>query len=568
MNPNPTAQKVRINILQYLIHLRMCKDVPTKMMKMFLLVENLRQQNPDNRKDLGISIQGYCDEADEKIIVYEYASRGSLDKYLSDDSLTPEMVIHRNINSGNILLFDDWKAKISDFGLSLVCTIGYCDPPSLKTCFLTKESDIFSLCAVLFDILCGKVSSVKLDDEYLYLPFLAKQHYQEDYENWEPKLPKDYKEIIQMSKCLEIYSTIKKEDLYNILSTGVFLQQDKVLLSFDGNRERNKMVIMQMLKLVKDWSVRDMKAMGDVAFDDIWCGQQPLKEVFPRIYSLDTDKGCFIANRVGLHDWNLVLRRTPRGGTESAQFNSLKDTIGNIILTGQHDSWQWSLDMSKGFSVASVRQLVDSHILVTGNEATRWNRSLPIKVNMFLWRLKLNKLPSRVNLDRRGIEISSLLCPLCLGDFETVNHSFFNCDMAKGLWSLFASGGRWIFWFVAILRSVIMEYLVNISKRHAFWSLNEDLLKINDSNNQYAVSIKKDTTYLCPQSPKTTKERRPIRHIQERQYAVFKLYGNKIFWKISNVVPTQETPIRRILSLGYADEVSPKSKNDMPLRDK
>nr|GFB17184.1 hypothetical protein [Tanacetum cinerariifolium]GFB97405.1 hypothetical protein [Tanacetum cinerariifolium] len=56
--PNPTAQKVQINILQYLIHLRMCKDVPTKMMKMFLLFENLRQQNPDNRKDLGIPIQG------------------------------------------------------------------------------------------------------------------------------------------------------------------------------------------------------------------------------------------------------------------------------------------------------------------------------------------------------------------------------------------------------------------------------------------------------------------------------------------------------------------------------
>nr|GEX33404.1 RNA-directed DNA polymerase, eukaryota, reverse transcriptase zinc-binding domain protein [Tanacetum cinerariifolium] len=173
-------------------------------------------------------------------------------------------------------------------------------------------------------------------------------------------------------------------------------------------------------------------------WDDIWCGQQPLKEVFFHIYSLDTDKGCFIANRVGLHDSNLVLRRTPRGGAESAQFNSLKDTIGNIILTYQHDSWRWSLDVSKGFSVACVRQLVDSHILVMGNEATRWNRSLPIKVNVFLWKLKLNKLSSRVNLDRIGIEISSLLCPLCLGDFETINHSFFNCNMAKGLWSLFA----------------------------------------------------------------------------------------------------------------------------------
>nr|GEY41928.1 hypothetical protein [Tanacetum cinerariifolium] len=50
--PNPTAQKARINILQYLIHLRMCKDVPTKMMKMFLLVENLRQQNPNNHEVL------------------------------------------------------------------------------------------------------------------------------------------------------------------------------------------------------------------------------------------------------------------------------------------------------------------------------------------------------------------------------------------------------------------------------------------------------------------------------------------------------------------------------------
>lgn len=163
-----------------------------------------------------IGLVGYCEEEDEKIIVYEYASKGSLDKYLSDDSLTwvmrlkicidiaigleflhgtgssPEMVIHMDISSSNILLFDDWKAKITGFLHSIVCptnlnveyvidnfkgTIGYRDPLYSKTGFLTKESDIFSLGAVLFDILCGKLSSVKLDDEYLYLPFLAKQHY-------------------------------------------------------------------------------------------------------------------------------------------------------------------------------------------------------------------------------------------------------------------------------------------------------------------------------------------------------------------------------------------------------
>ncbi|GJZ68959.1 hypothetical protein Tco_0632509 [Tanacetum coccineum] len=60
-----------------------------------------------------------------------------------------------------------------------------------------------------------------------------------------------------------------------------------------------------------------------------------------------------------------------------------------------------SLDGSNRFSVASGCELVDSHILDVDLVAIRWNRSIPIKVNVFLWRLKLNGLPSRVNLDRK-----------------------------------------------------------------------------------------------------------------------------------------------------------------------
>ncbi|GJZ54433.1 RNA-directed DNA polymerase, eukaryota, reverse transcriptase zinc-binding domain protein [Tanacetum coccineum] len=173
-------------------------------------------------------------------------------------------------------------------------------------------------------------------------------------------------------------------------------------------------------------------------WNDLWCGNHSLKEMFPRIYNLETDKRCSIASRIGLQDWALVLRRNPRGGEESGQFNALKNVIGNISLTDHRDCWQWSLGGSAGFTVASIRSLVDSHSLDIGNEATHWNRSLPIKVNVFLWRLKINKLPSMVNLDRRGIEVSSLLCPSCLGDLETVNHTFFNCDLAKDMWSLLA----------------------------------------------------------------------------------------------------------------------------------
>ncbi|GJY13714.1 hypothetical protein Tco_0383023 [Tanacetum coccineum] len=91
------------------------------------------------------------------------------------------------------------------------------------------------------------------------------------------------------------------------------------------------------------------------------------------------------------------------------------------------------------------------------------------------------------------------------------------------------------------------------------------------SDNQYAVSIKEDTAYLCLHSPKTTKDTRPIRRIQERQYAVFKLYGNKILWKISNVVPTPRNsntpyPIPWIRRLRKKYRLS--LKNDMPPRDK
>ncbi|XP_035841348.1 uncharacterized protein LOC110927036 isoform X2 [Helianthus annuus] len=142
-----------------------------------------------------IGLVGYCDEDEEKIIVYQYAPRGSLDMYLNNASLTwverlnicidvasaldflhggvgkQAKVIHRDIKTANILLNNDGKAKLADFGLSLispitqktyyvldnVCgTLGYLDPHYKTTRFLTIESDIYSFGVVLFEILCGR----------------------------------------------------------------------------------------------------------------------------------------------------------------------------------------------------------------------------------------------------------------------------------------------------------------------------------------------------------------------------------------------------------------------------
>ncbi|GJX56557.1 RNA-directed DNA polymerase, eukaryota, reverse transcriptase zinc-binding domain protein [Tanacetum coccineum] len=181
-------------------------------------------------------------------------------------------------------------------------------------------------------------------------------------------------------------------------------------------------------------------------WDDAWCGNRPLKVLFPHVYLLVIDKGCQVVNRISSNDWNSFLRRPARGGIEAAQLSSLQNLIKDV-LSDCCDTWSWSPHSSKGFTVASVWHMIDARFLDVSPTATRWIRDIPIKINVFLWRLSLNKLPSRMNLDKKGIDVDSILCPVCNDDVETVNHLFFSCDMAKDLWS-WRDGGSLIFLFV------------------------------------------------------------------------------------------------------------------------
>nr|XP_043627142.1 uncharacterized protein LOC122598584 [Erigeron canadensis] len=143
-----------------------------------------------------VSLLGFCDEEDEKVLIYEFASKGSLDRHLSDPDLTwvqrikiclgaakglsylhdPEgrnqRVLHCDIKSANILLDESLTAKVADFGLSkmgpanqqysvlltnALGTAGYCDPLFIKMFTLTKESDVYSFGVVLFEVLCGSL---------------------------------------------------------------------------------------------------------------------------------------------------------------------------------------------------------------------------------------------------------------------------------------------------------------------------------------------------------------------------------------------------------------------------
>nr|GEX85332.1 putative ribonuclease H protein At1g65750 family [Tanacetum cinerariifolium] len=74
---------------------------------------------------------------------------------------------------------------------------------------------------------------------------------------------------------------------------------------------------------------------------------------------------------------------------------------------------------------------------------TTWDKSLPQKVNIFMWRLKLDRLPHRLNLSSRGIEIPKISFRSCIGNVESSHHIFFGCEFVKenyALWKVIVNG--------------------------------------------------------------------------------------------------------------------------------
>jgi hypothetical protein len=167
---------------------------------------------------------------------------------------------------------------------------------------------------------------------------------------------------------------------------------------------------------------------------DAWCSSQPLRDMFPDIFTICNEQNVTVAESAAL-GWNLSFRRflTPDLGH---QVHGLLHIVRQTVLSHEKDKLCWKWTKSGKFTVKSMY----NHLCRNSMDRSfkhLWKSRIPLKIKIWLWLIWHNAIATKDNLLRRNW-VGSASCQFCQEN-ETISHLFFECVAAKFVWSSVAT---------------------------------------------------------------------------------------------------------------------------------
>ncbi|XP_071688580.1 uncharacterized protein [Rutidosis leptorrhynchoides] len=175
-------------------------------------------------------------------------------------------------------------------------------------------------------------------------------------------------------------------------------------------------------------------------WEDVWLLDKPLKEVFKRLVRLESNPQVLVANRIHSFGGSVVFSwswsRSITGRTKD-ELDRLKAILSSVTLNPEkEDYFSWKLSNFGSFSTKRLTKHIMEKVYPSSTTcvASMKNNLVPKKVEIFVWRAKRERLPMLSELDKRGIDLHSVLCPLCDSNIETVGYSLLSCSHAWVVW--------------------------------------------------------------------------------------------------------------------------------------
>ncbi|XP_071704164.1 uncharacterized protein [Rutidosis leptorrhynchoides] len=120
------------------------------------------------------------------------------------------------------------------------------------------------------------------------------------------------------------------------------------------------------------------------------------------------------------------------------ELDELSQLVATVTLdSSKADSRNWKFDNNGQFSTKKLTCLIDEKTISAGTNTSETirNNLVSKKIEVFVWRARKKRISALIELDKRGIDLHSVRCPLCDDDLETVDRSLILCKHAFEVWS-------------------------------------------------------------------------------------------------------------------------------------